>query len=100
MMIWADNMLIPNLATHQANAEKWINYYYEPETAAKLADYNFYISPVKGAREAMAKIDPEAVDNQLIFPSPETLSHSHAFMALKEYQMREYEGEFSDVTGV
>lgn len=99
-MIWADNMLIPNLASHKENAEKWINYYYEPETAAKLADYNFYISPVKGAREAMAKIDPEAVDNQLIFPSPETLSHSHAFMALKEYQMREYEGEFSDVTGV
>ncbi|MCW2747685.1 MAG: transporter substrate-binding protein, partial [Nocardioidaceae bacterium] len=37
LMIWADNMLVPNLAEHQANAEKWIDYYYEPEVAAKLA---------------------------------------------------------------
>ena len=29
VMIWADNMLVPNLATHKINAEKWINYYYE-----------------------------------------------------------------------
>lgn len=100
MMIWADNMMIPNLATHKENAEKWINYYYEPEPAAKLADYNFYISPVKGAREAMTKIDPSAVDNPLIFPDQKILATSHPFMALKEYQMREYEGAFSDVTGV
>ncbi len=38
-MIWADNMLVPNMATHKANAEKWIDYYYEPEVAAKLAAY-------------------------------------------------------------
>ena len=30
LMIWADNMLIPNLATHQDNAEKWIDFYYQP----------------------------------------------------------------------
>ena len=35
LSLWSDNMLIPNLATHQANAEKWINYYYAPEVAAK-----------------------------------------------------------------
>jgi spermidine/putrescine transport system substrate-binding protein len=100
MMIWADNMLVPNLAPHIGNAEKWINYYYEPETAARLADYNFYICPVKGAQQAMEKIDPDAVHNELIFPTEKTLSQTHSFMALKEYQMREYEGAFSDVTGV
>ena len=30
MSLWADNMLVPNLATHQSNAEEWINYYYDP----------------------------------------------------------------------
>lgn len=99
IMIWADNMLIPNLATHQANAEMWINYYYEPEVAAKLAAYNNYICPVKGARDAMEKVDPEQVDNQLIFPSEETLSHTNQFMALDEATMRTYEGNFADVTG-
>ena len=40
VMIWADNMLVPNLATHKINAEKWINYYYDPipaPTALALA---------------------------------------------------------------
>lgn len=98
IMIWADNMIIPNLASHQANAEKWIDYYYEPEVAAKLAAYNSYICPVKGAQEAMEQVDPEQVDNDLIFPSAETLSKTHRFMALDEATMRTYEGDFNDVT--
>ncbi len=99
IMIWADNMLVPNLATHQANAEDWINYYYEPEVAAKLAAYNSYICPVKGAQEAMQDVDPEQVENELIFPTAETLSQTHRFMALDEATMRTYEGDFADVTG-
>ncbi|MFT4008538.1 MAG: spermidine/putrescine ABC transporter substrate-binding protein [Nocardioidaceae bacterium] len=99
MMIWADNMLIPNLASHKANAEKWINYYYDPMVAAKLAAYVWYISPVKGAKEAMEKVDKSLVDNQLIFPSEETLAKTHLFMPLEEFQLREYEGAFADVTG-
>jgi spermidine/putrescine transport system substrate-binding protein len=99
IMIWADNMLIPNLATHQDNAEKLINYYYEPEVAAKLAAYNSYICPVKGAKEAMEKVDPDQVDNDLIFPSDKILAQTHRFMALDEAQIRTYEKDFSDVTG-
>ncbi len=99
MMIWADNMLVPNLASHQGNAEKWINYYYDPQIAALLAAYVWYVCPVDGAREEMEKIDPTLVDNPLIFPTEEYLAQTHSFMALKEYQMREYEGAFADVTG-
>jgi spermidine/putrescine transport system substrate-binding protein len=98
IMIWADNMIIPNLATHQQNAEKLINYYYEPEVAAKLAAYNSYICPVKGAQEAMQDVDPEQVENELIFPTEKTLSATHRFMALDEATMRNYEGDFADVT--
>lgn len=99
IMIWADNMIVPNLATHKANAEKWINYYYEPEVAAKLADYNSYICPVKGAQQAMEKVNPDNVDNELIFPTEKTLSQTHRFMALDEAKMRTYEKDFADVTG-
>ena len=98
-MIWSDNMLIPNLASHQGNAEEWINYYYDPEVAAKLAAYVWYICPVKGAQEAMEKVDPSLVDNQLIFPSAESLKTMHSFMALEEFQIRAYEGDFADVIG-
>ena len=99
LMIWADNMLVPNKATHKANAEKWINHYYEPEIAAKLAAYVWYICPVKGAQEAMEKVDPSLVDNELIFPTDATLSTTHAFMALKEGKQRQYQGDFADVIG-
>ena len=63
----------PNGSPHQANAEKRIDYYYEPEVAAKLAAWVNYICPVEGAQEEMEKIDPDLVDNQLIFPDEETL---------------------------
>ena len=68
LMLWSDNMLVPNKATHKGNAEKLINYYYDPEVAAELAAYVNYICPVQGAQDEMAKIDPELANNPLIFP--------------------------------
>ena len=92
-------MLVPNLATHKANAEEWINYYYEPEVAAKLADWNNYICPVEGAQEEMEKIDKPAVDNELIFPDRRDAATTCGFMALDEQQRSHYERDWSDVTG-
>jgi spermidine/putrescine transport system substrate-binding protein len=99
LSLWSDNMIVPNKAEHIANAEKWIDYYYEPEVAAKLAAYVNYICPVQGAEEAMEKIDPDLVGNPLIFPSEEDLKDTFDFMVLNDEQARKYEGEFSDVTG-
>lgn len=99
LSIWSDNMLIPNLATHQANAEQWIDYYYEPEVAAKLAAWVNYICPVQGAQQEMEKIDPSLVDNELIFPGDEMLASTFDFMPLDEQQSQQYEGDFANVTG-
>jgi spermidine/putrescine transport system substrate-binding protein len=96
--LWSDNMLIPNKATHQANAEAWVDYYYDPAVAAKLAAWVNYICPVEGAREEMEKIDPSLVDNFLIFPSEDDLADTFDFMALNENQNQQYEGDWSDVT--
>ncbi len=96
LMIWADNMLVPNKATHKGNAEEWINFYYEPEVAAKLAAYVWFICPVNGAQEAMEKVDASLVDNELIFPTEETLNVSHSFMALEGKKDREYRRAFAD----
>jgi spermidine/putrescine transport system substrate-binding protein len=98
-MIWADNMLVPNKATHKGNGEEWINYYYEPEVAAKLAATVWYICPVKGAQAAMEKVDSSLVDNELIFPTDKTLSVSHSFMALEGKRDRKYRGAFADAIG-
>ncbi|TCB99924.1 spermidine/putrescine ABC transporter substrate-binding protein [Micromonospora zingiberis] len=99
VMLWSDNMLVPNKATHKANAEELINYYYEPAVAAQLAAYVNYICPVQGAQAEMEKIDPELAENPLIFPDEAILSKARVFMALDEKQEREYETKFQQVIG-
>ncbi|MGC1212808.1 MAG: spermidine/putrescine ABC transporter substrate-binding protein [Micromonospora sp.] len=99
VMLWSDNMMVPNKATHKANAEELINYYYDPAIAAQLAAYVNYICPVKGAQEEMKKIDAELADNPLIFPDEEMLSNSKVFMALDEKQEKDYEAKFQQVIG-
>jgi spermidine/putrescine transport system substrate-binding protein len=99
VMLWSDNMQVPNRATHQANAEALMNYYYEPEVAAELAAYVNYICPVQGAQDAMAAIDPELAENELIFPSESTLDSAKVFMALNEAQERIFEQGFQQVIG-
>lgn len=97
LALWSDNMMVPNQATHEANAEAWIDFYYRPEIAAKLAAWVNYICPVQGAQEAMKDIDPSLVDNTLIFPDEEMLSNTWDFMALSDEKQKQYEGEWADV---
>jgi spermidine/putrescine transport system substrate-binding protein len=99
VMLWSDNMLVPNKATHKANAEQLMNYYYDPAVAAQLAAYVNYICPVQGAQEEMEKIDPELAENPLIFPDSEMQAKSKVFMALTEEQERSYESKFQQVVG-
>ena len=95
--LWNDNFIVPIGATHKKNAEKLINYYYEPEVAALVAAYVNYITPVLGAKEAMADVDPELVEDQLIFPSEETLSNAHVFRTLTPAEEQKYSPQFQAV---
>jgi spermidine/putrescine transport system substrate-binding protein len=97
--LWSDNMLVPINAEHKANAEALMNYYYQPEVAAELAAWVNYITPVEGAKEAMADIDPELVDFELIFPSDELLGNTWEFKPLDEDQERRYQDAFQAVIG-
>ncbi len=99
LYFFSDDMMVPNLAAHKANAEKWIDYYYDPGVAARLAAQINYVCPVQGAREAMEKIAPSLVDNPLIFPSDTFLSNTFEFMPLDETQSKRYERDFSDAIG-
>ncbi|CAB4873608.1 MAG: extracellular solute-binding protein [Actinobacteria bacterium] len=97
--LWTDNMLIPALAAHKKNAELIMNYYYDPKVAAEVAAYVQYISPVEGAQEAMALVDPALADNQWIFPSAETLASSFVFMTLTPEQDTAYQRAFQKAIG-
>jgi spermidine/putrescine transport system substrate-binding protein len=72
-MIWTDNMFIPTGGS-VATASTYMNSVYDPAVGAKLAAAIAYVTPVKGAREELAKTDPETADNPLIFPDDATLA--------------------------
>ena len=97
--LWTDNMMIPALAAHKKNAELIMNYYYDPEVAAQVSAYVQYISPVKGAQEAMKKVDPSLVDNEWIFPTSQTLERTYVFMTLTAEQDVKYQREFQKAIG-
>ncbi|GIJ19678.1 polyamine ABC transporter substrate-binding protein [Micromonospora lutea] len=99
VLLWSDNMLVPNRASHRANAQELINYYYDPAVAARLAAYVNYICPVQGAQAEMEKIDPELAANPLIFPDETMLAKARVFMTLDEQQERAYETKFQQVIG-
>ena len=79
-MIWTDNMLIPTGGS-VPTASTYMNFVYDPGIAAQLAAYINYVTPVKGAKEELAKSDPETANNRLIFPDDETLSQVNQFDA-------------------
>jgi spermidine/putrescine transport system substrate-binding protein len=74
--LWSDNMVVPAGAPHKTNAERLMDYYYDPQVAAELAAWVNYICPVPAAKEAMADVDPELVEEPLIFPSAEDLANT------------------------
>ena len=80
-MIWTDNMLIPTGGS-VATASTYMNFVYDPAVAAKIAAYVNYVTPVKGAKEELAKTDSDTANNTLIFPDDELLA-----------QLRQYDSE-------
>jgi spermidine/putrescine transport system substrate-binding protein len=87
---YSDVFFIPAGATHHKNAEKLIDFYYDPVAAAKLAAYVQYLSPVTGAREAMEKVDPSQVDNTAIFPDEAELAQAHTWRPLTAQEESRY----------
>jgi spermidine/putrescine transport system substrate-binding protein len=75
-IIWTDNMLIP-LGGSVPTASTYMNFVYDPKIAAQLALGGGYISSVKGVREEAVKLDPNAEDNPLVFPTDEMFSQMH-----------------------
>ena len=66
-MIWTDNMLIPTDGD-VFTASTYMNFVYDPKIAAQIAAYVNYVTPVKGAKEELAKTDPETAANPLDLP--------------------------------
>jgi spermidine/putrescine transport system substrate-binding protein len=99
--ISGDNMMIPSTASAEgkANAEKLINFYYEPAIAAEVAAYVNYVCPVKGAQAEMEKIAPELASSPFIFPDEAMSKRLNVFRSLTPAEETSWTEAFQKAAG-
>jgi len=69
--IWMDSLAVPVRAPHRDIAEAFINYILEPETGARVSNFNQYATP---NHASLQYIRPEDRQNSAIYPSEATMS--------------------------
>jgi spermidine/putrescine transport system substrate-binding protein len=99
-MIWTDNMIIPKGAQHKAAAEAMMNFVYDVDRAARLANFIYYISPVKGVSEAIVSLDEEAGENPLLFPPADVVAKQHPQPNWDEATEEKVNELYADLSGV
>jgi spermidine/putrescine transport system substrate-binding protein len=79
VMHWTDNMMIPKYAANPQSAIMWMDYYYQPDIAARVADWVNYITPVPDARAIIAGPldDPAVAASPLVFPTADIKAHDY-----------------------
>ena len=98
--IWTDNMIIPKGAKNKYTAELMIDYVYDVDRAARLANFIYYISPVKGVDEAILALDPELEGNELLFPPADVVPRLHEQPQFDEATEEKVNDLFADLAGV
>ncbi len=63
-LLWTDAMCIPKGAAHLADAMTYMDYVYQPETAAQIAQYVNYITPVPEAQPEIVRLAEQAEDEE------------------------------------
>lgn len=99
-MIWTDNMMIPKGAANVYTAELMMNFVYDPKIAAQVADWIYYVSPVKGAADEIKALDPGAESNPLLFPTDDIVAKQHNFQFLSDALESKMNELFADLSGV
>jgi spermidine/putrescine transport system substrate-binding protein len=97
--LWTDNMQVPVGAPAAFTAEKFMDFVYDPQVQADIAEYVNYICPVDGVKEILTERDPALGQNQLIFPDEATLSDAFIFRQLDPDEDAELSEAFQRVIG-
>jgi len=97
--LWADVMMMPKGAKNSGAVAKWLDFVYDPVEAAQITQYVQYMSPVKGVREELAKLDAELAENTLLFPDDATAARLKSWANLSEDVEAQFDEAFSAITG-
>jgi len=95
-----DNFVIPMGSPHFKNAEAVIDYYFQPEIAAKLALAGVnYVPPVDGVKEIVVAQQPSLGSNPLMFPTADDYAKKlKQFRALTPKEDNEFSQAWSDAS--
>ena len=99
-MLWTDNMVVPKGTPNKAQAEKWIDFYYDPTNAATIEAYVNYVCPVNGAKDVMLEIDKDLANNPLIFPPADYTARLHQFRSTTAEEETAWSEAFTKVLGL
>lgn len=103
-MVWTDNLMIPKGAENKYTAELMMNFVYDPQIAAQIENYVYYVCPVNGAAEIMQELNAEEPLDQyyldLIFPGPELVAQMHNFQFLSDELETRLKELYLDLKGV
>jgi len=72
-LLWEDTLCIPKGAENIENAHALINFLLDAEVGADIADFVYYATPNKAAKELMSD---DYLQNPAIFPPDETTASS------------------------
>jgi spermidine/putrescine transport system substrate-binding protein len=92
--------MIPALTPVRANAERLMNFYYQPDVAAQLSAYLKYVCPVLGTQAAMRQLDLALAEGDYIFPSAAMFRSGHYFKILNKAQISSYTTAFQTAVGL
>lgn len=99
-MVYTDNMLIPALSAHRENAERLMDFYYQPEVAALLTQSQEFLCPVSGTRQILRRTDPALSRQRYVFPPASLLTRAHSFRVLSTAQNEDYTSRYAATVGL
>ena len=97
--VFIDSFSMPKATDAFEQVHELIDYYYEPEVAAQVAEYVQYVTPVAGARDEMAKLNPKLAENPLVFPDEEMSKNIFDMRSLTAQEDNRYSQAFQKVLG-
>jgi len=96
---FTDSLVIPAGAQHKTNAEKLMNFYYDPAIATEVVDWIRCVSPVDGTLEYALENYPKLAENQFTFPNASAMSRASIFRTLTTTDDQAFNAEFRRITG-
>ncbi|WP_283134246.1 polyamine ABC transporter substrate-binding protein [Rhizohabitans arisaemae] len=107
--IWVDSMMIPKGAANPVDALALMDYLYKPDTAAQLAEFIQYVTPVPAVKDVLsAKVgslsgeDKKAmelmVSSSAIFPSDADYARLRSYKTLSNAEEQSFQNIFQPIT--